>query len=255
MRSLSQPKCSVCGEQVVIYSYKTVSAIESPLPTSKSVAVDQGTKQTFSFTNLAPVGSKATIAWKIDGAAQSSTATSLTVNTSSMGYGSSHSIVAEVTDNSAFVRNDPNGDLVSRHTWTLSINRPKLPDFYALYMPITKGTAAAGTNLSIESWTQNLGTVSSPSIRIDHFLSADTTFDASDVSLGFFTQNALAPTSAVKNVRAVVSIPAHVAPGKYFVGMVIDRVNTVKELDETNNVKWFPDRHRARVLCGPAVVR
>jgi hypothetical protein len=237
MRSLGRPVCPVCGEQVVIYSYKTVSAIDKPVPAATIVAVNQGTKQFFSFTNIAPASGNAVTSWKVDRATQSSTSNVLLVDTSGMSYGD-HQVVAQVVDKTAYVRNDPANDLVSTRAWTLRINTPKLADLYALWLPLRAGVPA-GTSLQLDTWVQNIGTAASPTVRVDHFLSTDPIFTSADVYLGGYNQSGLNPSEVMNTSRSSVNIPAHVRPGNYYLGMVIDRTNVVKELNENNNVHSF----------------
>lgn len=234
MRSLGQPMCPVCGEQAVIYAYKTVNAIEKPLPATQRVAIDPGRKQTFSFTNLAPATSNATITWKVDNKVQSSTTTTLTVDTTGLKYGD-HPVSVEVQDKTTYVRNDPSRDLRSTHTWTLHVNPPPIPDLTPLYVGSQPTQLPAGATMTLTTVIQNLGPVPSPAVTAEHFLSTDKTIDASDIYLGSYSQPALGAKSASPNYRNGVVLPAHVKPGTYFLGVIVDRLDQVKELDENNN--------------------
>lgn len=234
MRSLGRPMCEICAEQAVILGYTTVNAIDQPVPAQTTVLSPAGPTVSFSFTNLAPASSNSVIEWAVDGTPQASTTTTLNLNTTGLSFGN-HTVRVRVQDQTNFVRNDPTNQLRSERTWTLQITPPNLPDLYALFLPATTGSANAGTSISVDTYVQNVGTQGSPTVRVDHFLSTDPVIDASDIYLGGYDQGALTPSSLLRTVRNPVTIPAHVAPGTYYVGMIIDRENAVNEIDETNN--------------------
>ncbi|MCB9868903.1 MAG: hypothetical protein H6837_03545 [Planctomycetes bacterium] len=236
MRNLGQPLCPVCGEQIVLSAYATVTPIDNPLPTASTLSADRGVKLGFSFTNLVPVSGNGLVTWKIDGTPQSSSGNQLTVDTGTLAYGI-HKIEVEVLDRTPFVRNDPNGLPRKTRTWTLNVST-QLPDLSAFYLQTYPATA--GGNTSIVTVVQNLGPVSSPAVQVEHFLSVDKVISPDDIYLGGITQPPIAPNAVVAPNRDPVRIPAHVAPGVYNLGVVIDRADAVKEIDETNNVLWIP---------------
>ena len=100
--------------------------------------------------------------------------------------------------------------------------------------------------MTVESWVQNIGNLASPTVRVDHFLSTDAVITSADIYLGGYDQAPLAINAVGKNIRAAVTIPAHVRPGTYYLGMVVDRTNAVPELNETNNVYTY------QLTIGPA---
>ncbi|MBC3542413.1 CARDB domain-containing protein [Rufibacter sediminis] len=93
----------------------------------------------------------------------------------------------------------------------------------------------AGATVTATSTLRNQGSVSAASSNIGYYLSANNTFEASDVALTTTTGGALAgSTSAAKSVT--LTIPTGTAAGNYYVLFVADPANAVTEGLETNNV-------------------
>lgn len=249
MRALSAPMCPVCKEQTVISAYKTVSGIDSPVPAQKNVSVNPGDKMNFSFKDIAPASSKTTIVWKLDGNNLPSTTTSVTVDTTGLSLGN-HTIQAKITDHSAFVRNDPTQQLKSEFTWILNVNR-QLPDLKPTYLFASATILAAGSQISLLAQKiDNTGVVDSPAVSVELFLSKDQTLTTDDVYLGGMTQAPLTPRQSAQSYRSAIELPGHVLPGLYNLGLVVDRTDVVKELDETNNLRWISFRV-TKPLCRP----
>lgn len=237
MRVLNSDMCPVCKEQTVIRAYTTVSAIDKPRPATKTISVSPGNKQDFSFTNIAPASSNATIAWKLDGNALPNTGTSVTIDTTGMSLGN-HTVQVTVWDRNSLVRKDPNSFLKSVRTWTLDVS-PQLPDLNPTLLISSNPTLTAGGQISLLSHRiDNIGVVDSPPVQVEHFLSADKTLTTADTYLGQTTQDAINPGKHAITYRGNVTVPSHVLPGTYNLAVIVDRTDKVKELDETNNVFW-----------------
>jgi len=237
MRSLNADMCPICMEQTVIRAYTTVSAIDKPRPAVKNISVDPGTKQDFSFTNIAPASSNSTIEWKVDGVTLSNTGDSITVDTAGMSLGI-HTVQVTVIDHNPLVRNDPTSQLESERTWNMNVS-PQLSDLTPTTLFTMNTSVVAGDTLQLVSHTtKNLGVVDSPSVTVECFLSTDKSISTTDTYLGSSTQGPLTPGQSVVSYRGHITVPPHVLPGSYNLGVVVDRTNQVKELDETNNVLW-----------------
>lgn len=250
MRSLGQPVCPVCGEQIVISAYKTVSALEDPLPRATSATVARGARLTYSFTNIAPGSANAKVTWRVDANVQTVTGTQFILDTTNLSVGA-HVITAEVLDRTTFVRNDPNGELKSTHSWNLTVQASPIADLIP-----TNGQAslaAAGGTAQVLSVTRNDGTAASPSFQVEHFLSQDPVLSpATDVYLGGYTQSGLGIGQEASHTRPTVQIPAHLVAAPYYLLVVVDRANAVPESNENNNL-FVARMFVGAAGCGPAL--
>jgi len=239
MRSLGRPHCAVCMEQVVLYGYRTVSSIDNPQPPQYSLELQETEKKTFSFTNIAS-SANVKITWRINGAKQSSTSTSLLVNATTLKLTGYNTVEVEVSDQTAFVKHDPTNLLRKKRIWTVTVAGPPLPDLKIPTLTSLATSVAAGDNLDTLSFTVNDGNIDATNIAVDCFLSTDKQITATDTYLGGYTIPLLQKKGGynLKNpFRA--EIPPHILPGTYYIGAVIDREDKIKELDENNNVTTY----------------
>jgi subtilase family serine protease len=112
-------------------------------------------------------------------------------------------------------------------------------------------SAARGTSISVASTVAaSAAGGAAPGFYVGLFLSTDATITSSDQLLGYRWVPALAP-GATSSETTVVSLPAGLAPGTYYLGVIADdfpvcewnwgtdslecTVDTAKESDETNN--------------------
>ncbi len=86
------------------------------------------------------------------------------------------------------------------------------------------------------SYDRNYGTANAGKYQIKHYLSVDNKLDAKDKLLKTQTVAGLKPNQAVKMVSAW-KIPTTQKPGKYYVFVVSDTGNTVKESNEKDNMR------------------
>ncbi|MEM9887730.1 MAG: CARDB domain-containing protein, partial [Bacteroidota bacterium] len=92
------------------------------------------------------------------------------------------------------------------------------------------------------SWVKikNTGHGASAATKVGYYLSTDTHFTTSDISLGSVSLGKLVPgevkllSAFNKNISSL-----HLAPGKYFVGIIIDPHQTVAETNEHDNNDCF----------------
>jgi len=108
------------------------------------------------------------------------------------------------------------------------------PDLVITSQTLT-GTPAPGGPLTINDTTKNQGGSASDPSSTRFYLSADTTFDAGDTLLGARAVPALTPGTSSAG-STVVTLPASIATGTYYVLAVADGGGTNAETNETNNV-------------------
>ncbi len=238
MRSLGRPLCAVCKEQVALYGYWTVSSIDNPQPPELGVELQKNEKKTFSFTNIASSNSK--IIWRVNGVIQAATGTSLVVDAATLNTTGGNSVEVEVSDQTAFVKEDPGKLLTKKRTWTVAFAGPPFPDLRITALTSMATSVAAGTNLDLIEVTLNSGNVDASNVEVDYFLSADDKITATDRYLGSYTIVLLTKKGGfdLKNPYRV-EIPPHTLPGTYYIGAIVDREDKIKELDENNNGKIY----------------
>ncbi len=249
MRNLNQPMCAVCGEGTVLKAYERVTPIENATPATTVVDVTRPNTVTFSFTNIAPAASNASITWLVENQPAQIGGTSFTFDPAAFANGS-YRVVVEVVDRTPRVRNDPNNVLRKVRPWIVTVRDPARPDLRSTALTPTSATCAAGADIGIATTVENGGTASAGAFRVEHFLSLDTTIGTDDVHLGGYDVASLAAATSAPSTRPVVRIPAHVPPGNWHLAVWIDRGGAVVESDETNNVATTPVTVTT-AACGP----
>jgi subtilase family serine protease len=108
--------------------------------------------------------------------------------------------------------------------------------------------APVGGSISIADATSNVGAGAADGSRTAFYMSLNATFDATDIVLGVFRAiPALAPAGASSGTT-VVTLPASVGPGRWYVLARADDLGQVAETQEVNNVRF------AIVEVGPDLV-
>ena len=97
---------------------------------------------------------------------------------------------------------------------------------------------AVGRPLAIASTVRNLAGAPAAAgpFRVDFYLSTDNVLDGGDRLLGSRNVTGLGPLTSTA-ATTVVTVPADVTPGAYYVIAVADAGNQVVESDETNNTR------------------
>lgn len=251
MRSLGRPLCSVCREQITRVTHRIVSTIDAPTPASSNLTFGPADPpQTFSFTNLAPASSTTTITWTLDGQPVASGVTSYAFDPSTASLGT-HTLQVAVANQSPFVRNDPTGDLNHDHRWTVQVIDPSAPDLTVDSVAVSSLNVQAGGSVQLTTQVRNTTPNAAASVRVEHFLSADTTIDSSDIYLGGYTIATVGPNQTVTRQRTV-DLPSYLTQSIYVVGAVVDRENAIVEQDETNNLRTNVV-FTAPAACGPTL--
>jgi subtilase family serine protease len=97
-------------------------------------------------------------------------------------------------------------------------------------------TAAAGSVLTVTDTTKNNGGDSASASLTAFYLSANGTWDATDVRLGSRAVSVLAPGASHAG-STVVTIPASITPGSYYIVARADDAGGIVETLESNNVR------------------
>ena len=99
-------------------------------------------------------------------------------------------------------------------------------------------TALAGTTITVSDTARNSGSGTAGASTTRYFLSTNTVWDAADIVLdGERAVPALA-TGATSTGSVVVTVPADLAAGIYYLMAVADATGVVPEASETNNSTW-----------------
>ena len=96
------------------------------------------------------------------------------------------------------------------------------------------GTAATGSAVTLNDTTRNSGGGAAPASSTKLYLTTNLSVDAGDIVLGTRAVPALAG-GATSAASTVVTIPAGLAPGSYWIIAVADEGAVVVETSETNN--------------------
>ncbi|RNI32031.1 T9SS C-terminal target domain-containing protein [Rufibacter immobilis] len=93
-----------------------------------------------------------------------------------------------------------------------------------------------GTSFTTNSFVANIGTTSSPSSAVGYYLSANSTFESTDVYLGNTAGGLLTSGTTVER-KSTLSLPSSTTAGNYNLLFVADANNDVEETNEKNNVR------------------
>ena len=93
----------------------------------------------------------------------------------------------------------------------------------------------AGDSISVTDTVENIGDQAGSNFQVGVYLSPDANVDVTDTLLGFRTIGSLG-VGATSIGGGSVTIPLATTAGDYFVGVIVDDLNTVSEPNENNNV-------------------
>jgi hypothetical protein len=95
-----------------------------------------------------------------------------------------------------------------------------------------------GQSVALSAWrVLNRGNASSNSFSNGFYLSSDPVISAADVRLDGNSNSGLAPGESFDWGAPTLTIPAGTAPGRYYIGILVDEGNGTLEQDEGNNYK------------------
>lgn len=96
--------------------------------------------------------------------------------------------------------------------------------------------AVRGNTITVTGTVANRGSASAQSGWLTRvFLSTDTTITAADTPIGTWTAPALMRAGDSVLVSAPIQVPATTPPGQYYLGMIADATNLIRESVEFNN--------------------
>ena len=105
----------------------------------------------------------------------------------------------------------------------------------------TPAQASPDSPIAITGSVRNVGSVASPAFSVLFVLSPGYQASAADLPLGTVAAPALAAgKSAAIDGTGILRVPAAVAPGGYWAGMIVDSGDFVPEVDEANNTLVAP---------------
>ena len=236
MRSLGQPNCAVCREQIVRTVNGIVTTIQNPIPATQSLTLARPALQPFGFTNLVPTANSPLITWKIDGVVQTNQQSNgLFVSTAGMTLGA-HTVSVEVQDQTPFVRNDPGNVMRESHTWNVTVTDPNAASLRIIASSVTTPVLAVGAETDVSVIVINDGPAIANNVLVEQFLSVDSTLTTSDFYLG----SATIPQIAVGTTQTLtrrVKLPWAAAPRVYQLFTQVNRLGTIIEPSMIDNVQ------------------
>lgn len=126
---------------------------------------------------------------------------------------------------------------------TVSCSGPDLTNYTT---SISSPWTSCGGTITGYATVKNIGgTSTNGNSFLGYYLSANTTFDASDTYLAHDNVGIIAP-SASSNQFATLTIPAHIPSGDYYILFVADLTDKISETNENNNVAY----QEITVSCG-----
>jgi len=99
-------------------------------------------------------------------------------------------------------------------------------------------SANPGSAITVTDTTNNLGTGPAAASTTRYYLSADNTYDTTDILIGSRSIGTLL-NGASSSGSATVTIPAGTALGRYYIIARADGEEVVAETDETNNTGYY----------------
>ena len=147
MQSLNRPVGNVNREQFVLSIYSEVDPVDGWTPASSSFSVSNFQNLTFALAQKQPLTGAMQTQWYLDNELHATTTNgALTVISSFLGNGT-HTVRADVSDPTAFVRNDPSQLLHQSISWSVTLTN-QLPvtieDWRATYGSDTANAAKDG---------------------------------------------------------------------------------------------------------------
>jgi subtilase family serine protease len=111
-------------------------------------------------------------------------------------------------------------------------------------------TNIRGTPMSVVSNVSNLGSAASGNFTVSYYLSADATINTADRLLKTVTRTSINANSNQQWTESI-TLPSAVAAGTYYIGMIVDPANSIRERIETNN--WRADTATVAVSVPPSI--
>ena len=125
----------------------------------------------------------------------------------------------------------------NKNNIAITVNAPNIAELNIQNATIGTTNVVAGDNLTLTGNIYNEGTANASAVTVKSYLSSNTTLEANDIQLQDANETITA-LNAGSNVvyNKTVVIPNNIIAGTYYVLFVVDKENTISELDESNNV-------------------
>ena len=130
--------------------------------------------------------------------------------------------------------NENNNVLVA--ATSLGVTVPPLPDLVGDAISFSPSSVGQGGAVTINETVRNIGTDGAGPFRVSVYLSPNPSVTPSDTLLGSRTVNALGQAQ-ISGANTPYTVPSNLAAGTYFVGLFVDDLSQVVELNEGNNVQ------------------
>jgi hypothetical protein len=121
MRSLGAPYCEVCREVHIVRLYEVLRTWDSVTPTPGPLSVSGGNPVTLSISTVTPSSSNIEVTWRAHGLVIG-TGQELTLSNIGPLPNGTHTVRADIIDNTAWVRADPGFALPDQLSWTVTIS-------------------------------------------------------------------------------------------------------------------------------------
>lgn len=120
----------------------------------------------------------------------------------------------------------------------LAITFPE-PDLFLEQASANPTTITVGTTTVLNAWLKNQGQAAAGSSVVEYYLSTDSIYDGTDVSLGTTNNSGLGINDS-SNVSFTATIPLTTLAGNYYILFHADAQNSQGESNENNNVEAVP---------------
>jgi subtilase family serine protease len=119
-------------------------------------------------------------------------------------------------------------------------------------LAVYPSTVAQGGTVHLSDWTvKNEGTAASGAFSNGFYLSKNQVISSSDTYLTGNSNSSLSAGAQHSWGGVTLTIPVGTLPGNYYIGIVVDRANTVAESHETNNYVSSPITVTAVAISRP----
>ncbi|MFZ9846572.1 MAG: CARDB domain-containing protein [Flavobacteriales bacterium] len=102
---------------------------------------------------------------------------------------------------------------------------------------VSPSSINAGNTVTVDSYVYNMGTTTSSSSNVGYYLSANSTWDASDTYLGYGSAGNISSGNYYYSYSSV-TIPSGTAAGNYYIIFFADYNNHESESNENNNYNY-----------------
>ncbi len=123
---------------------------------------------------------------------------------------------------------------VALSTVQLNVAPPSHPDLVVESVGFSPTSVEAGQTITVSDVVRNDGVEASSSFRVGIYLSADALVTTADLLIGQRSVSSL-PVGSSASGSGSMTVPLFVSAGNYFVGAVVDDLDAIIEMDETNN--------------------